>query len=87
MASIEEVSVALPSEQVGAMQEAVDSGEYSTTSEIVQEAIRAWQQKRALCSDETELLRQLWDDGKASGAPRPLEIDRLIASAKLRVPE
>ena len=87
MASIEEVSVALPSEQVGAMQEAVDSGEYLTTSEIVQEAIRAWQQKRALCSDETELLRQLWDDGKASGAPRPLEIDRLIASAKLRVPE
>ncbi|WP_315812333.1 hypothetical protein [Bradyrhizobium sp. SZCCHNR2028] len=40
MASVEKLSVAPTSEQVLALNTAVESGEYATTSEIVREAVR-----------------------------------------------
>jgi antitoxin ParD1/3/4 len=42
-------------------------GEYATTSEIVREPIRDWQFKRELRQEEITRLRQLWDEGMASG--------------------
>lgn len=92
MADIQKVSVALTAEQVAALKAAVDAGEYATTSEIVREAIRDWQLKRELRQEDIERLRQLWDEGKASGPPRPVDWDgvkrrgrdRAAAMAKAR---
>lgn len=75
MPDIQKVSVALTAEQVAALKAAVDTGEYATTSEIVREAIRDWQLKRELRQEDIERLRQLWDVGKASGPPRPVDWD------------
>lgn len=72
MPDIQKLSVALTGEQVSALRAAVDSGEYATTSEIVREAIRDWQQKRELRRDEIDRLRRFWTEGKASGSPRRL---------------
>jgi antitoxin ParD1/3/4 len=85
MPDIRKVSVALTGEQIEALKAAVDNGEYATTSEIVREAIRAWQFKRELRQKDIERLRQLWDEGKASGPAKPLDFDELRAEARLRL--
>jgi antitoxin ParD1/3/4 len=83
--NVEKISVALTSEQIAALKEAVDAGEYATTSEIVREAIRDWQLKRQLRQDEISRLRQMWDEGKASGSAGPVDFDALRREARKRL--
>ena len=85
MPDIQKFSVALTGEQLAALKAAVESGEYATTSEIVREAIRDWQFKRELRQQDVNRLRQLWDEGKASGPAQPFDIERTIAAARARL--
>ena len=87
MPNIQKVSVALTGEQVTAIKAAVETGEYATTSEIIREAIRDWQFKRELRQEDLKHLRQLWDEGKASGPPQPFDVERTLAAAKARLKE
>jgi len=84
MADLEKVSIALTREQVAALEAAVETGEYASTSEIIREALRDWQLKRQLGEQDINHLRQLWDEGKASGPAEPFDIERTIAAAKAR---
>lgn len=86
MPDIQKVSVALTSEQVSALQAAVDTGEYATTSEAVREALRDWKWKRDLRGGELNRLRQHWQEGKASGASAPLNLSatRKVAQRRLK---
>jgi antitoxin ParD1/3/4 len=83
MPDFRKVSFTLTGEQVAA----VEAGEYSTTGEIVREAIRDWQFKQELRRQEVERLRRLWDEGKASGPSEPLDLDELIGEARRRLAE
>ena len=85
MPDILKISVALTGEQVATLKAAVDSGEYATTSEAVREALREWQLKRQLQREDIRRLRQLWDEGKASGPVRPFDSKRTLAAARLRL--
>ena len=85
MADIQKVSVALTGEQLAALKAAVEAGEYATTSEIVREAIRDWQMKRELRQEDIRRLRQLWDEGKASGPGKPLDWRELRREAQQRL--
>jgi antitoxin ParD1/3/4 len=85
MPDIQKVSVALTGEQLATLKAAVESGEYATTSEIVREAIRDWQFKRELRREDVNRLRQLWDEGKASGPSAPLDFDELRREARRRL--
>jgi antitoxin ParD1/3/4 len=85
VANVEKISVALTSEQVGALRSAVDSGEYATTSEIVREAVRDWQAKRQLREADLERLRQLWAQGKASGPAKSLDLAEARRDARGRL--
>ncbi len=87
MADIQKVSVALTGEQLAALKAAVEAGEYATTSEIVREALRDWQYKRDLRQEEVKRLRKLWDEGKASGPPEPLDFDEVRREARRRLAE
>lgn len=60
MASIEKISIALPKEMVTTLREAVDSGEYASSSEVVREALRDWTLKRRLREHGLEELRRVW---------------------------
>jgi antitoxin ParD1/3/4 len=84
MADIQKITVALTAEQLAALKAAVEAGEYATTSEIVREAIRDWQIKRELGQEDIRRLRQLCDQGTASGPGRPFDIERTIAGARAR---
>jgi antitoxin ParD1/3/4 len=85
MSDIQKVSIALTGEQLAALKAAVAAGEYATTSEIVREAIRDWQLKRELHSEDIAHLRRLWDEGKASGAPAGLDAATLKREARRRL--
>ena len=84
MPDVQKISIALTGEQIGALKDAVATGEYATTSEIVREAIREWQFKRALRQQELTHLRQLWDQGKASAAA-PIDFDAARQEARERL--
>lgn len=85
MPDIQKVSVALTSEQVSVLKDAVDTGEYATTSEAVREALRDWKWKRDLRNDELNHLREHWRAGKASGAAVPLSFVDARKEAKQRL--
>jgi antitoxin ParD1/3/4 len=84
MPDIQKISVALTGEQVSALKAAVDAGEYATTSEIVREAIRDWQFRREIRQDDVRRLRELWAEGKASGAPVAVDFDRVKRQGRKR---
>ena len=59
------------------MQEAVKSGDYTSSSEVIREALREWKTRR--------LLGQMWDDGVASGLCDPgLSMNDIKAEARRR---
>ena len=82
MTEVRKVSVSLAADQIAALDAAVEAGEYATPGEIVREAIRDWQIKRGLRAQETCRLRELWDQGKASGDAAPLDLDAVKREAR-----
>lgn len=85
MSNVEKISVALTAEQAALLRAAVDAGEYATTSEIIREALRDWQIKRSLRDADIRRLRELWDQGKASGPAGPVDFDDLRREARQRL--
>ncbi|MER2535217.1 MAG: type II toxin-antitoxin system ParD family antitoxin [Rhizobiaceae bacterium] len=74
MGKIEKVSIALPSEMLDSVKEAVSTGQYASTSEVVREALREWEMRQTLRRAEIERLRKAWEEGIASGSPAPLDL-------------
>jgi antitoxin ParD1/3/4 len=68
MTQVEKVSVALTQDMAAMVRDAVASGEYASSSEIVREALRDWKMKRALAGAQLEELRRLVREGHASGS-------------------
>jgi antitoxin ParD1/3/4 len=58
MPDVQKISVALTGKPINALKAAVATGEYATTCEIVREAIRDRQFKRALRQEDLRRLRQ-----------------------------
>jgi antitoxin ParD1/3/4 len=85
MANVEKISVALTAEQIAAMRSVVEAGEYATTSEVVREALRDWQLKRELQQEHVRQLRQLWQEGLASGPAGELDLKALRLEARQRL--
>ena len=85
MSNVEKLSIALTSEQVDIVREAVSSGEYASASEVVQEAFGAWQEKWETRRTEKAKLRDLWDEGKASGPPASVDFEQLRLEARERL--
>lgn len=85
MDDIQEIHVALSGEQIGAMDAAVEAGEYANTAEILREAVQEWQFKREGRQQDVQRLRRLWDEGVASGPGRPFDGERILAAARVRL--
>ena len=61
MASIEKISVALPTDMLELVRKAVDAGDYATTSEVIREALREWKARRETRAEAiSELQRLCW---------------------------
>ncbi|ARN83434.1 ribbon-helix-helix domain-containing protein [Methylocystis bryophila] len=66
MANVQKLSVALTPEIIAMLKEAVASGEYTSTSEVVRDALRCWKAQRTAHEVDAEELRRLWREGVAS---------------------
>ena len=78
--SVEKISIALPPEMVAQVRQAVETGEYASSSEVVRDALRDWTYKRHLQQQGIAELRQLWQEARNNNAPGvPAEdvLDRL----------
>lgn len=57
------ISISITDEHAALLQEAVGSGDYASSSEVVREALREWRARR--------IVGELWDAGIASGRAAP----------------
>ncbi|WP_242225206.1 ribbon-helix-helix domain-containing protein [Shinella zoogloeoides] len=57
MNNAEKVSVTMAREQMQALRESVESGEFATTSEAMRDAVRVWQRQRVEDVERLEAMR------------------------------
>jgi antitoxin ParD1/3/4 len=80
MPNVGKISIALPPEMVAVLRQAVETGEYASSSEVVRDALRDWTQKRRLRQQGIDELRQVWRqamEDKTPGVPVDDVLDRL----------
>jgi antitoxin ParD1/3/4 len=77
MPSVEKISIALPPEMVAQLRQAVETGEYASSSEVVRDALRDWTHKRQLQQNGVAELRQLWQQARADNSPG-LPVDPIL---------
>ena len=63
MADIERLTVTLPADLAAVLRDAVNAGDYASTSEAVREAVRDWRTKRLLQLQELAALKAEVDKG------------------------
>jgi antitoxin ParD1/3/4 len=85
MANVEKVSIALTPEILAVVREAVESGEYASSSEVIREALREWKRRRALERKHVEELRLLWEEGLESSPGRLADMAAIKAEARRRL--
>ena len=72
MGNVQKLSIALTEELASDIETAVGSGDYSTASEVVRDALRLWKREREA---HIQRLRELIEEGLASGEPVPMPKD------------
>ena len=90
MANVKTISIALPADMASLVRKAVETGDYASSGEVIREALREWQARRAARSEAVSDLRRLWDEGIGSGRSAALDMaaikkrgrQRLQASSK-----
>ena len=72
------ISISITDEHAAIVQEAVRSGAYASSSEVIREALREWRAKR--------VVGELWDEGLASGQCDPdLTMTDIKSAARHRI--
>lgn len=76
------VSVSLTPELMGLIKAKVASGRYTSTSEVVREALRLLERADQREAEELARLRNAWNFGVESGDAGPLDVAQLKAEAR-----
>jgi antitoxin ParD1/3/4 len=79
MSKVQKISVALTPELNAMVQEAVASGQYATSSEVVREALRGWGQYEKAKAQALAHMRGLIQEGIDSGPGREIDFDEFKA--------
>ena len=82
MQNVEKMTIALSPEMVSMVKEAVESGDYVSSSEVVRDALRLWKSYQASRLQESEALKALWQQGVESGSGRFSSMDQIKAEAR-----
>jgi antitoxin ParD1/3/4 len=85
MSKIEQVTVALPAEELESVRAAIDAGEYASTGEIMREALRLWEDRRFLREREIARIRKACEEGVASGNAGPLDVEQIKRDGRVRL--
>ncbi|SEK62638.1 ribbon-helix-helix domain-containing protein [Xaviernesmea oryzae] len=82
MAKTKTLNIAVTVEQASVIKDAIETGAYANSSEIIGEALEDWAEKRRFESLDPQKLRRLWAEGKASGDAYPADFDALLDEAR-----
>lgn len=84
MATVEKISIALTHDLADLVRQAVENGDYASSSEVIRDALRDWKMKRTIQQQQLEELRRLWTEGAASGPGRFFTMEDIIQEARNR---
>jgi len=73
MSTIERMTITIPADMVAVLKEAVATGDYATTSEVVRDALREWKLRRAIQLQEITTPKADIDQGLADVAAGRVE--------------
>ncbi|TCS15508.1 type II toxin-antitoxin system ParD family antitoxin [Caulobacter sp. BK020] len=85
MSTAEKLSIALTPELTADIRQAIATGEYASTSEVIRDALRAWKQVRQGRAAAIEGLRGLWREGVDSDDDAPLDADDIKRRGRERL--
>lgn len=85
MPAVEKISIAISTDLLEQVRDAVASGKYGSASEVIREALRDWTMREPLRAAEVERLRRAWAEGLDSGEPEPFDINAIKAKARQRL--
>jgi len=85
MANVEKISVALSADMLELVKNAVKSGGYTTTSEVIREALREWKARREIREAAIPELRRLWQEGIDRGGWRPFDAEEIRREGRRRL--
>ena len=84
MPTVRKLSISLPEDLTTMMSDAVKAGGYSSTSEVVREALRDWQYKQKMRAQGLSALQNAYKAGMASGEGRAVSAQSLLAELKAK---
>ncbi len=90
MSEIERVTITLPAEMAAMLKHAVAAGDYASSSEVVRDALRDWQDKRAIRAEKLAALKRDIDVGLQDiEAGRVVDFDPkdIMSRGRLRLAE
>lgn len=82
MGSVEKITVSLTPEMAELIRDAVSSGEFASTSEVIRDAMRGWKERRDLFGYTLEELRALVQEGIDSGPSRFGSMEEVLEEAR-----
>jgi antitoxin ParD1/3/4 len=82
---MEKLSISLTPDMAAAVRQAVDSGDYASASEVVQDALSGWSLRRSGDREQVLELRRLWQEGLDSGTSEPLDMEAIKREARARL--
>jgi antitoxin ParD1/3/4 len=87
MTNVSKMSIALTPEMAAIVSQAVDSGDYASSSEVIREALREWKQRRLITDENRARIGSLWAEGLASGPGKRGSMAAIKAAARRRLNE
>jgi antitoxin ParD1/3/4 len=79
MSKVQKISIAVTPEMNAMIQEAVQSGQFASSSEVVRDALRFWKRREEARQEALAHTRALIQEGIDSGPGRELDFDELKA--------
>lgn len=79
------ISISLTPELLGLVKAKVQTGRYTSTSEVVREALRLLERSDRLEAERSEELRRAWQQGVSSGDAGELDFAELRKEARLQL--
>lgn len=87
MSKVEKISIALTDEMLASVKDAVASGDYASSSEVVRHALRDWKTRRSREAEAIEEIRRLIAEADASGYELYTGMDEIKAEGRRRLAE
>ena len=79
------MNVSLPNELADFVKAKVTAGRYTSSSEVVREALRLLERVEQQNAEKLAYLRKAWQEGLDSGEPEELDFEALKAEGRARL--